>query len=152
MAVRKGEKVTVEIPVQMTGEATPDTLVDQQTMTLTVTADANALPEHLELGIQGKRAGSSLSAADVVVMRPDALRPAPATATAKLATRLSKDEKRNRKRMAEVGNRLRRHPAVRGPTDILPASDDQHDPRPARSPPTSGWWPAWSTMTVILLI
>jgi len=65
VAVRKGEKVTVEVPVQLTGEAAPDTLVDQQTMTLTVTADATALPDHLELSIAGKRAGSSLSAGDV---------------------------------------------------------------------------------------
>ena len=65
VAVRKGERVTVEIPVQLTGEAAPDTLVDQQTMTLTVTADATALPEHLELAIDGQRAGSSLSAGDV---------------------------------------------------------------------------------------
>ena len=67
VAVRKGEKVTVEIPVQLTGEAAPDTLVDQQTMTLTVTADATALPEHLELSIAGKRAGTSLSAGDVTL-------------------------------------------------------------------------------------
>jgi large subunit ribosomal protein L25 len=65
VAVRRGEKVTVEVPVQLTGEAAPDTLVDQQTMTLTVTADATALPEHLELSIDRKRAGTSLSAADV---------------------------------------------------------------------------------------
>jgi large subunit ribosomal protein L25 len=65
VAVRKGEKVTVEIPLQLTGEAAPDTLVDQQTMTLTVTADATALPEHLELDISGKRAGTSLTAGDV---------------------------------------------------------------------------------------
>jgi len=65
VAVRKGEKVTVEVPLQLTGEAAPDTLVDQQTMTLTVTADATALPEHLELDITGKRAGSSLNAGDV---------------------------------------------------------------------------------------
>jgi len=65
VAVRKGERVTVEIPVQLTGEAAPDTLVDQQTMTLTVTADATALPEHLELDITGKRAGASLTAGDI---------------------------------------------------------------------------------------
>ena len=65
VAVRKGQRVTVEVPVQLTGEAAPDTLVDQQTLTLTVTADATALPEHLELDITGKRAGSSLSAGDV---------------------------------------------------------------------------------------
>jgi large subunit ribosomal protein L25 len=65
VAVRKGERVTVEIPVQLTGEAAADTLVDQQTLTLTVTADATALPEHLELDIAGKRAGESSSAGDV---------------------------------------------------------------------------------------
>ena len=65
VAVRKGEKVTVEIPVQLTGDAAPDTLVDQQTLTLTVTADATQLPEHLELAIDGKRAGESLTAKDV---------------------------------------------------------------------------------------
>jgi len=47
------------------GEAGPDTLVEQQTMTLTVSADATALPDHLELDITGKRAGSHLSAGDV---------------------------------------------------------------------------------------
>ena len=65
VAVRKGEKVTVEVPVQLTGDAAPDTLVDQQTMTLTVTADATALPDHFELSIAGKRAGTSLAAKDV---------------------------------------------------------------------------------------
>lgn len=77
-----------------------------------------------------------------VVMRPDALRPATAaaaaTATPKLATRLSKGEKRNRKPMAEVGTVYDATPAVRGPTDILPASDDQHDPAPG--PVTTNKW------------
>jgi large subunit ribosomal protein L25 len=67
VAVRKGEKVTVEVPVQLTGDAAPDTLVDQQTMTLTVTADATALPDHLELSIARKRAGTSLAAKDVTL-------------------------------------------------------------------------------------
>lgn len=65
VSVRKGETVTVEVPIHLVGDAGPETLVDQQTMTLTVSADATALPEFVELSIQGKRAGSSLSAADV---------------------------------------------------------------------------------------
>jgi len=62
-----------------------------------------------------------------VVMRPDALRPATgkaaATATPKLATRLSKGEKRNRKRMAEVGSVYDATPVPRAVADILPATD-----------------------------
>ena len=65
VSVRKGEKVTVEVPIHLVGDAAPETLVDQQTMTLTVSADATALPEFVELDISGKRAGSSLSAAEV---------------------------------------------------------------------------------------
>jgi hypothetical protein len=62
-----------------------------------------------------------------VVMRPDALRPATAhkAATGKLATRLSPGEKRNRKRMAEVGVVYEASPTRRAPGDILPVSD-QH--------------------------
>lgn len=60
-----------------------------------------------------------------IVMRPDALRPATAAAaakaTGKLATRLSKGEKRHRKRLAGLGTVYDATPAARGPTDILPA-------------------------------
>jgi large subunit ribosomal protein L25 len=65
VAVRKGELVTVELPIVLVGKPGPDTLVDQQTMTLTVEADATALPDHLEVSIEGKRAGKHISAKDV---------------------------------------------------------------------------------------
>jgi large subunit ribosomal protein L25 len=65
VAVRKGEKVTVEIPVHTTGEAAAGVLVDQQTLTLTVSADATALPEAFEVDITGKAVGDSITAADV---------------------------------------------------------------------------------------
>jgi len=65
-----------------------------------------------------------------VVMRPDALRPSTASAAAKaapkLASRLSRGEKRNRKRMAELGAVYDATPAARSPTDILPATEQQH--------------------------
>ena len=64
-----------------------------------------------------------------VVMRTDALRPATAEAAAqarpKLATRLSKGEKRNRKRMAEVGSVYDAVPAPRTPADIMPGLDER---------------------------
>ena len=74
-----------------------------------------------------------------IVMRPGALRPATAKAaeasTTKLATRLSKGEKRNRKRMAEVGAVYDITPIVRTPADILgsraPAEDSERTPAPA---------------------
>jgi hypothetical protein len=56
-----------------------------------------------------------------IVMRPEALREptarAAAGATTKLATRLSKGEKRNRKRMATVGAVYDITPVARSPAD-----------------------------------
>ena len=64
-----------------------------------------------------------------VVMRPGSLRAATAKAAAKgnpkLKTRLSKGEKRGRKRMAEVGAVYDTTPVARCPTDILPGNDTQ---------------------------
>jgi hypothetical protein len=78
-----------------------------------------------------------------VVMRHDALRAATAAAAAKtrpkLATRLSKGEKRNRKRMAEVGTVFDATAARRASADILPADDTERaHARPG--PVTSNKW------------
>ncbi len=63
-----------------------------------------------------------------VVMRPDALRPHTAAAARraqpKLAARLSKGEKRNRKRMAEVGAVYDITPVPRSPEEIFSGADN----------------------------
>ncbi|MGK5442326.1 50S ribosomal protein L25/general stress protein Ctc [Micromonospora sp. URMC 105] len=63
--VRRGEKVTVDVPVQLTGEAARDTLIVHDHDTLSVTADATKVPDHLEASIEGLEAGSQVTAADV---------------------------------------------------------------------------------------
>lgn len=67
-----------------------------------------------------------------IVMRPEALRAgtrrAAARASPKLETRLSRGEKRNRKRMAEVGCVYDARPVPRKPTDILVRSEDREHP------------------------
>nr|MDT0658113.1 50S ribosomal protein L25/general stress protein Ctc [Micromonospora sp. DSM 115978] len=65
LLVRRGEKVTVDVPVQLTGEPARDTLVMHEHDTLSVTADATRLPERLETSIDGLEAGSQVTAADV---------------------------------------------------------------------------------------
>src|SRR5438270_13350531 len=67
VAVRRGEKVTVEVAITLTGEAGPDTLVDQQTTTLTVEAEATHLPDHVEVSIAGLTAGDKITAAQVTL-------------------------------------------------------------------------------------
>jgi len=69
-----------------------------------------------------------------IVMRPDSLRPATAAKAAststKLQTRLSKGEKRNRKRLAEVGAVYDITPVARTATDVLAANQPQPAPVP----------------------
>jgi large subunit ribosomal protein L25 len=65
LLVRRGEKVTVEVPVQLTGEAAKDTLVMLESATLSVSAEATHLPEQLETSIEGLEAGSQITAGDV---------------------------------------------------------------------------------------
>jgi large subunit ribosomal protein L25 len=65
LLVRRGEKVTVDVPVQLTGEPARNTLVVHEHDTLTVSADATRLPDHLEASIEGLEAGSHVTAADV---------------------------------------------------------------------------------------
>jgi hypothetical protein len=76
-----------------------------------------------------------------IVMRPDALRPATAKAaakaTGKLKTRLSKGEKRNRKRVAEVGAVYDLTPVPRTPSDIIGRDPDTERPV---SPKASNKW------------
>jgi hypothetical protein len=78
-----------------------------------------------------------------IVMLPQALREATAKAaaraTAKLATRLSKGEKANRKRVATVGSVYDLTPVPRTPADILPAPEWAPDPPPQAPVATNKW-------------
>jgi len=78
-----------------------------------------------------------------IVMRPGALRPATAKAAAagvpKLATRLSKGEKANRKRMATVGAVYDLTPVPRAPTDILATGGGTSTP-PTPTPVAKDKW------------
>ena len=67
IAVRKGEQVTVEVPITLVGNAESDTLVDQQLTTLSVLADASRIPDHVEISIEGLTVGAHVEAKDIVL-------------------------------------------------------------------------------------
>lgn len=75
-----------------------------------------------------------------VVMRPEDLRPATAKAAAegenKLKTRLSKGEKANRKRMAEVAAIYTVKPLPRSPAEVMAS----HDEGPKQAPEAKNKW------------
>jgi large subunit ribosomal protein L25 len=63
--VRRGEKVTVEVPVQVTGEVEPGGLLDQQMMRLAVEAEATQIPSGITVDVEGMEIGSSVHAGDL---------------------------------------------------------------------------------------
>ena len=65
LIVRRGEKVVVEVPVVVTGEAAPDTLVTQELGTLQVEADALAIPEEIEVSVEDVPEGTRVLAGEV---------------------------------------------------------------------------------------
>ncbi len=65
VAVRKGEKVTVEIPVHLNGEAAKETLVVTENSTVQVEAEATHIPEYIEVDIEGAEAGTQILASDL---------------------------------------------------------------------------------------
>ena len=67
LLVRRGEKVTVEVRVTLTGEATREGLVDQQLVTLTVEAEATNIPDHFEISIEGFQLGDNVHAGAVAL-------------------------------------------------------------------------------------
>ena len=65
--VRKGEKVTVDIPVHLFGEADPDALIVTETSTISVEAEATHIPEYVEVSIEGLKVGDTVLAKDLKV-------------------------------------------------------------------------------------
>ncbi|MBT8225609.1 MAG: 50S ribosomal protein L25/general stress protein Ctc [Dactylosporangium sp.] len=67
LIVRRGERIMVEVRVQLVGEAAGGTLVTHERATLPVLADPTRLPDRLEVSIAGLEAGSQVTAADVAL-------------------------------------------------------------------------------------
>lgn len=63
--VRKGEKVIVDVPVHLSGDAAPDTLVQLENATVSLEAEATHIPESIELSIEGAQVGTQILAKDL---------------------------------------------------------------------------------------
>ena len=67
LIVRRGEKVTVEIPVHVVGESAPGTIHVVETQHLQLEAEATHLPDRVEVSIEGLEEGAILHAGDIAL-------------------------------------------------------------------------------------
>jgi large subunit ribosomal protein L25 len=65
--VRSGEKVTVDIHIQIEGEAAPETLVVVDANSVAIEAEATHIPQQIVVSIEGLRAGTQILASDLTL-------------------------------------------------------------------------------------
>ena len=64
--VRRGEKVTVEVPIRVTGEIAPgDGMLDQQLVQIPVEAEATNIPQGIDVDVEGMEVGQDVHASDL---------------------------------------------------------------------------------------
>jgi large subunit ribosomal protein L25 len=80
LVVKRGEKVTVDVPVVVSGTAAAGTLVNQDLDTLQIEVEALHIPDQLEVSVEGAELGTQIHAGQVKLPRgatlatdPDAL-------------------------------------------------------------------------------
>ena len=78
--VRRGEKVTVDIPVRVSGEVFSGGLLDQQLVQVAVEAEATNIPTGVDVNVEGMEIGAAVHAKDLALpegatlqIDPDAL-------------------------------------------------------------------------------
>lgn len=69
LLVRRGEKVTVEIPVTVTGDVAPGGLLDQPLIQISVRAEATHIPPGIEVDVEGMQVGAVVNARDLRLPR-----------------------------------------------------------------------------------
>jgi large subunit ribosomal protein L25 len=64
--VRRGEKVTVEVPLRVSGEIAPgDGLLNQALVQIPVEADATNIPQGVDVDVEGMEIGQAVHASDL---------------------------------------------------------------------------------------
>jgi len=142
LAVRRGEKVTIDLPVHVTGDVVPGGLLNQEHNTISVEAEATHLPESVEISVEGLAIGHQVTAGDVALpsgtsLITDADAVIVIIAEAPTAAQIEGD-------IAEAASELgivEASPRPRRATRLRPRSRSRPRRRPSSSRPTRCRWP-----------
>jgi large subunit ribosomal protein L25 len=77
--VRRGEKVTVEVPLRVTGDIAPDGMLEQQLVQIPVEAEATSIPQGIDVDVEGMEIGAAVHASDLKLPRGVTLQVDPET-------------------------------------------------------------------------
>jgi large subunit ribosomal protein L25 len=132
LLVRRGEKISVEIPVTLVGEAAKGTLVIYEHDRLTITADATQLPDHLEASVEGLEVGARVTAAEVMLPPGAELGSDPETVVAMVSVAPTAEQMQaeGAGEVAEVPVEAAGEPAAVEPAVAEPAPGGEAPPEP----------------------
>ena len=117
--VRRGEMVTVEVPIRVTGDIAPDGVLDQQLVQIPLEADATSIPQGIEVDVEGMEIGSAVHASDLKLPRGVSLQVDPETLVLHVvAQRTAEEPEEEAAEAAEVPEAV---------ADQAPAGDGEQD-------------------------
>ncbi len=73
LVVKKGEKVSVDVPVLVIGEPAPGTITNLDNTTVSLEVEATHIPQHVEVDVEGLEDGTHITAADLKLPKGAAL-------------------------------------------------------------------------------
>ncbi|MFD6134238.1 50S ribosomal protein L25/general stress protein Ctc [Isoptericola sp. NPDC056618] len=85
LIVRRGEKIAVDVTVNVVGESAPGTIHFVEAQTLSVEAEATHLPESVDVSIEGLEAGQHVTAGEVELPKGATLLTDPEAAVVQIA-------------------------------------------------------------------
>jgi large subunit ribosomal protein L25 len=77
--VRRGEQVTVDVPLRVTGDIAPDGMLEQQLVQIPVEAEATSIPQGIDVDVEGMEIGAAIHASDLKLPRGVSLQIDPET-------------------------------------------------------------------------
>ena len=92
LIVRKGEKVTVDVPVTVIGEPFSGTIATLDAPTITLEVEATHIPQNVEVNVEGLEDGTHITAADLTLPKGASLVTEPDVLVVAVSIPLATDE------------------------------------------------------------
>jgi large subunit ribosomal protein L25 len=67
IAVRRGERVTIDVPLVVSGDVAPGAMLGQEHTSVQIEAEATHLPSEIEVSVEGLDAGAHITAGDLTL-------------------------------------------------------------------------------------
>ncbi|MEV7660332.1 50S ribosomal protein L25/general stress protein Ctc [Paenarthrobacter sp. NPDC089316] len=99
--VKAGEKVTVDIAIHVTGEVAPGAVASLEATTVSLEAEATHVPTAVEVDIEGRKAGESIHASDLVLPKGSTLLTEGDTLVVRVAEAAGSEEEESTEAAAE---------------------------------------------------